>query len=228
VRRFRYKATARASRNCSLVPGVTVNVPAVCPYRDCRPVVVGTPGSTRSVFTATLRPFTETDVSSTLSGVFLRGLARDAVIFPNAFVPAFNRTFPFITTFWSSCAAKVLPTGSCEVMELAVLTLSVVPAGMLAAFNDEAPKQANVTPITAINLFRFIYLKNGWLRCVQNNSVLWPGQLDLGHTSRLGLITSVVRHSRDFKNEGSPLDVTCSAKLDKCTSGWATEPRSHV
>ncbi len=160
VRLFRYNVTARASRNCSLVPGVTVNVPAVYPYRACRPVVVGTPGSTGSVFTATLCPFTETDVSSRLSGVFLRGLARDAAIFPNAFVPAFNRTLPFITTFWSSCAAKVLPTGSCEVMELAVLTLSVVPAGMVAASNDEAPKQANITPITTMNLFRFICLKS--------------------------------------------------------------------
>ena len=160
VRRFRHKATARASRNCILVPGVTVNVPAVYPYRACRADVVGTPGSTGSVFTATLCPFTETDVSSRLSGVFLRGLARDAAIFPDAFVPAFNRTFPFITTFWLSCAVKVLPTGSCEVMELAVLTLSIVPAGMVAAFNDKAPKQANVIPITEMNLFRFIYLRS--------------------------------------------------------------------
>jgi hypothetical protein len=111
-------------------------------------------------------------VSSTLSGVFLRGLARDAVIFPNAFVPAFNRTFPFITTFWSSCATKVLPTGSREVMELAVLTLSVVPGGMVAAFNDEAPKQANVTPITAMNLFRFIYLKSGLLKSLSRKKLL--------------------------------------------------------
>ena len=44
------------------------------------------------VFTATLRPFTETDVSSTVSGSFLRGLERDDAIFPNALLPAFNRT----------------------------------------------------------------------------------------------------------------------------------------
>ena len=50
------------------------------------------------VFTATLRPFTETDVSSTASGSDLRGLRRDELIFPNACVPAFNRTFPLTET----------------------------------------------------------------------------------------------------------------------------------
>ena len=58
----------------------------------------GLPGWTLFVFTATLRPFTETDVSSTVSGWDLRGLAREERILPNAFVPAFNKTFPFTET----------------------------------------------------------------------------------------------------------------------------------
>ena len=136
-----YNVTACASWKCILVPGLTTNVPAVNPCRACRAVLGGLPGWKLFVLTATLRPFTEIDVSSRVSGSDLRGFARDVLILPNAFVPAFNRTFPFITTFWSSCAVKVLPTGSCEVMELAVLTLSVVPAGMVAAFNDKAPNK---------------------------------------------------------------------------------------
>ena len=139
-----------------MIPGVTVNVPAVCPYRACRPVVTGTPGCTASVFIVILRPFVEIVVSSRLSGSFLRGLARDAVIFPNAFVPAFNKTLPFTATSWSSFAAKVLPTGSCEEIELAVLTVSVVPAGTVAAFKDETATQAHVIAITLMNLYRII------------------------------------------------------------------------
>jgi hypothetical protein len=61
-----------------------------------------------------------------------------------------------MTTFWSSFAAKVLPAGSCEVMELAVLTLSVVPAGMVAAFKDEAAKHAQHVVTNRITLFRII------------------------------------------------------------------------
>ena len=138
------------------MPGVTVNVPAVCPYRACRPVTGGLPGWTLFVFTATLRPFTEIDVSSRVSGSDLCGLARDDLIFPNAFVPAFNTTVPFTATSWSSFAAKVLPTGSFEEMELAVLMLSIVPAGIVAAFKDEAATQAHVIAITVMNLYRII------------------------------------------------------------------------
>jgi hypothetical protein len=98
VVRLSYRLTGAASWNCILVPGLTTVVPAVCPYRACRAVCGGPAGSTLFVFTATLRPFTETDVSSTVSGSDLRGLARDDLIFPNAFVPAFNRTFPFSET----------------------------------------------------------------------------------------------------------------------------------
>jgi len=133
-----------------------VNVPAVCPRRACRAVVTGASGWMASVFIATSRPFTEIDVSSTLSGVFWRGLARDAVIFPNAFVPALTRTFLFTATSWSIWAAKVLPTGSCEDMELAVLTLSIVPAGIVAAVKDEATRQAHDIAINGINLARII------------------------------------------------------------------------
>ena len=96
--KYPYKVTACVSWNCILVPGLTVNVPAVCPYRACRPVLGGLPGWKLFVFTDTLRPFTEIDVSSRVSGSFLRGLARDDLIFPNAFAPAFNRSFPLTVT----------------------------------------------------------------------------------------------------------------------------------
>ena len=91
-----------------------------------------------------------------MSGSDLRGLARDDLIFPNAFVPAFNRTFPFTATSWSICAAKVLPTGSCDEIELAVLTASVVPAGIVAALKDEAANQADIIAMSAMDLFDVI------------------------------------------------------------------------
>ena len=94
----RYKVTGCKSWNCILVPGLTTVVPAVCPYRACRAVCGGPCGSTLVVFTATLRPFTETAASSTESGSELRGLRREELTFPNAFVPAFNTTFPLTET----------------------------------------------------------------------------------------------------------------------------------
>ena len=136
-------------------------MPAVCPYRACRAVVVGLPGWTLFVFIATLRPFTEIDVSSSVSGSDLRGFARDDVIFPNVFVPAFNRTAPLTATFWSIFAAKVLPTGSCEDRELTVCTANVVPAGIVAAFKVEAAKHAQTIAITVMNLSRIIVVE--WL-----------------------------------------------------------------
>src|SRR5207249_4070522 len=154
--RLSYRLSGAAIWNCILVPGVTVNVPAVCPYCAWRAVLVGLSGWTLFVFIVTLRPFTETDVSSSVSGSDLRGLARDDLIFPNALVPAFNRTVPLTATFWSSFAAKVLPTGSCEEMELVVLTLSVVPAGIVAAFKEEAATQAHVIAISGMSLFGII------------------------------------------------------------------------
>ena len=42
--------------------------------------------------------FTETDASSTESGSDLRGLRREELTFPNAFVPAFNTTCPLTET----------------------------------------------------------------------------------------------------------------------------------
>src|SRR5436190_7844550 len=156
--RLSYRLSGAAIWNCILVPGVTVNVPAVCPYCAWRAVLVGLSGWTLFVFIVTLRPFTETDVSSSLSGSDLRGLARDDLIFPNAFVPAFNRTVPLTATSWSSFAANVLPTGSCEEMELARLALSIVPAGIVAAFKDEAATEAYVMAITLINFLRIIFV----------------------------------------------------------------------
>ena len=144
-----------------MVPGVINSVPAVCPNCACLPVLGELPGWKLLVFTATLRPFTEIDVSSRASRSDLRGLARDDLIFPNAFDPAFNTTVPLTATSWSTCAAKVLPTGSCEEMELAVLKLSVVPAGMVAAFKDDATKHAQTVAITVMNLYRVILIE--WL-----------------------------------------------------------------
>ena len=89
-------------------------MPAVCPYCAWRAVTGGLPGWNAFVFTGTLRPFTETDVSSTVSGSFLRGLERDDATFPNALLPAFNRTFPLTETSCASFASKVLPTAARE------------------------------------------------------------------------------------------------------------------
>ena len=139
-----------------MVPGVTINVSAVCPYCACRAVLGELPGCTLFVFTVALRPFTEIDVSSSVSGSDLRGLARDDLIFPNVFVPALKKTVPLIATSRSIWAAKVLPTGSCEEIELTVLTASAVPAGIVTAFKDEATKQAQHVVINTMNLFRTI------------------------------------------------------------------------
>jgi hypothetical protein len=143
-----------------LVPGVITNVPAVCPNCACRPVLGELPGWKLFVFTATLRPFTEIDVTSSVSGSDFRGLARDDLIFPNAFVPAFNKTFPLTEMSWFSCAAKVLPTGSVEEMELTVCTASIVPAGMVAA--KEATIQTQLVIAIKMNVFlvmlRFVEL----------------------------------------------------------------------
>jgi hypothetical protein len=108
------------------------------------------------VFTGTLRPFTSIKASSTMSGPDLRGLARDDVIFPNALVPALNTTFPLTGTFCASFASKLLPTTVCEVMRLTVLTVSIVPAGIVAAFKDTAAKQAEQLAITAVDICSFI------------------------------------------------------------------------
>jgi hypothetical protein len=94
------------------------------------------------VFTGTLCPFSSIELSSTTSGPDLRGLARDDVIFPNTLVPAFNTTFPFTETFCASFASKLLPTTVCELTRLTVLTVNVVPAGIVAALKDEAARQA--------------------------------------------------------------------------------------
>ena len=80
-------------------------------------------------------------------------LERDARILPVTFVPALNTVAPLTTTFWSTCAVKVLPTGSLSEIWLVVRTVSAVPAGIVAASEDEAAKQAKVIPITAMNFF---------------------------------------------------------------------------
>jgi hypothetical protein len=91
-----------------------------------------------------------------VSGPDLRGLAREDVIFPNALVPAFNTTFPLTETSCAIFASKLLPGTVCELMRLTVLTVSVVPAGIVAAFKDEAAKQAQHVAISVRNLFCII------------------------------------------------------------------------
>jgi hypothetical protein len=93
-----------------------------------------------------------------MSGPDLRGLAREDVIFPNALVPAFNTTFPLTETFCASFASKLLPATVCELMRLTVLTVSVVPAGIVAAFNDAAAKQAQHVAMNVMNLFCIIFV----------------------------------------------------------------------
>jgi hypothetical protein len=58
--------------------------------------------------------------------------------------------------FCASFASKFLPATVCELMRLTVLIVSVVPAGIVAAFNDEATKHAQQAPINAMDLFCII------------------------------------------------------------------------
>jgi hypothetical protein len=68
-------------------------------------------------------------------------------------MPALNRTVLLIATSSLIFAAKVLPTGSCEEIELSMLTLMIVPAGIIAAVKDEATKQAQHVAINTIFFF---------------------------------------------------------------------------
>jgi hypothetical protein len=108
-----------------------------------------------------LRPFSSIEASSTTSGPDLRGLAREDVIFPNTVVPAFNTTFPFTETFCASFASKLLPATACELIRLTVLTVSVVPAGIVAAFTHEAAKQPQDMMMNPMNLFCVIFVLIG-------------------------------------------------------------------
>src|ERR1041385_2625681 len=114
-----------------------------------------------SVFIGILRPFISIEASSTMSGPDLRGLAREDVIFPNTVVPAFNTTFPLTEMFLAIFASKLRPGTVCELMRLTVLTVSVVPAGMVAAFIDAAARQAQHVAINAMNLFCIIFVLTG-------------------------------------------------------------------
>jgi hypothetical protein len=96
----------------------------------------------------------------------LRGLAREDVIFPNALVPALNTTFPLTETSCAIFASKLRPTTLCEVTRLTVLTVSVVPAGIVAAFKDEVTKQAQHVAISAMNLFGIISEEQLLVTCV--------------------------------------------------------------
>ena len=109
------------------------------------------------VFTGVLRPFTSIEASSTANGPDLRGLAREDVIFPNALVPAFNTTFPLTETSCAIFASKLLPATDCELIRLTVLTVSVVPVGIVAAFKVEAATQAQLRIRIGMNVFLVIF-----------------------------------------------------------------------
>src|SRR5215471_15256632 len=98
------------------------------------------------------------DVSSTVSGSFLRGLCREEAILPKALLPAFSTVLPLTETFWASLPSQVLPTTVFELNELTALTVSVVPAGIVAAFADEAAIQPQITAIT--ELLGFIMIQS--------------------------------------------------------------------
>jgi len=120
------------------------------------------------VFIGILRPFRSIEFSSTVSGPDLRGLARDAVTFPNVLVPAFNTTLPLTETSFAIFDSKLLPATVCELMRLTVLTVTVVPAGIVAAFRDAAPKHAQHMVINAVDLFCIIFvLRRLMVSCVQ-------------------------------------------------------------
>ena len=110
------------------------------------------------VFTGILRPFTSIEASSTASGPDLRGLAREDVIFPKALVPAFNTTFPLTETSCAIFASKLRPTTVCELIRLTVLTVSVVPAGIVAEKDDWAAAiQAQLAIAIRMNVFLVIF-----------------------------------------------------------------------
>jgi hypothetical protein len=58
-------------------------------------------------------------------------------------------------TFLASFPSKLLPVGVFELKELTALTVIVVPAGIVAAFTDEAAMPAPITKIRAIVCFIF-------------------------------------------------------------------------
>src|SRR4030095_1877894 len=93
------------------------------------------------------------------SGSFLRGLYRDDTIFPNALLPAFSTTWPLTETSLASFPSKLLPTTVFELKELTLLTMSVVPAGMVAAFTDETATQAQMTDVSAMIFVCFIFFR---------------------------------------------------------------------
>src|SRR5439155_26795556 len=70
---------------------------------------------------------------------------------------AFNRTFPLTEMSWSIFASKVLPTASFEEMRLTVRTVSVVPAGMVAANEDCAAIQVQLAIVIRTNVFLIIF-----------------------------------------------------------------------
>jgi hypothetical protein len=94
-----------------------------------------------------------------MSGPAFRGLAREDVIFPKTVVPAFNTMAPLALTSCAIFASKLLPATVCELMRLTVLTVSVVPAGIVVAFKDEAATQTQHVAITPINLLGTIFVK---------------------------------------------------------------------
>ena len=80
------------------------------------------------------------------------------MIFPKALVPAFNTRFPLTETSCAIFATKLLPTTVCELIRLTVLTVSVVPAGIVAEKDDwAAATKAPLAIAIRMNVFLVIF-----------------------------------------------------------------------
>src|SRR5207247_7008263 len=86
--------------------------------------------------------------------------ARDVSTLPKTFVPARRRTVPFTTTFLSSCAANFFPTRSCEETVSTVCTTKGVPAGMVAA-EEENRDPIKMQPVIAIRISVLVVIRIG-------------------------------------------------------------------
>jgi len=151
------------------------------------------------VLTRILRPFTSIDASSTPSGPDLRGLAREDVIFPNAVVPAFKTTFPLTETSCAIFASKLLPTTACELMRLTVVTVNIVPAGIVAPFSDESAKHAYAMVAPSMNFFRIISILTGYLELHSNGTLIVKTNVRV-------IEQSVSRYSPAISHNGTPGD----------------------
>jgi len=72
-------------------------------------------------------------------------------------VGAVNKKCRVGKSFCAIFGWKLIPGTVCELMRLTVVTVSVVPAGIVAAFKDAAETQAQQVTISRMNLFCIIF-----------------------------------------------------------------------